>query len=251
MAQRARQAERNKQKQRQTRAERRSTERVEAKQQRPTQKPGRPRSQVIGAAITALIVLVVVVYAVIRAHGAATPTHTSSGVPLTNATGATSTGNMLSVGTRAPGFLLKDANGKPYSLALQQGHPVVLEFFAVWCPHCQRMAPVMQRVANTYSLKGVRTWMVLASQYGPNYDTSFGQDTTLATKADLTWFTNSFHENLPKLVDPNFHTVSQYQLNSYPAIYVINKNGVVSYASSGEVPYSQLSKAVTKALASK
>ena len=109
----------------------------------------------------------------------------------------------------------------------------------------------MQRLADTYASKGVRTWMILANPYGPNYDRSFGQDTTPATKADLVWFRKTFHETLPMLVDPTFNVVNRYQVNSYPSIYVVNSSGVITSASTGEVPYNTLSAAVSGALAGK
>jgi peroxiredoxin len=201
----------------------------------------------IGALIAVAVILGVAGYAVIRSNQVAV-TPPSTGVALTNAADLGNSGNLLSLGTRAPGFVLKDANGKPYSLAQQRGHPVVLEFFAVWCPHCQHMAPTMERLANSYRSKGVRTWMILANPYGPNYDKSFGQDTTLATGTDLLWFKKKFHETLPMLVDPKFRVVNRYQVSGYPGIYVIDGKGTIRYAGGGEAPYSELSTAVNSAL---
>jgi peroxiredoxin len=155
---------------------------------------------------------------------------------------------MLKVGTTAPDFTLHDAQGNGHSLADQRGHPVVLEFFAVWCPHCQREAPIINALANQYSAKGVRVWSILANPYGPNYDRSFGQDTTPASASDLEWFAKNFHEHVPQLIDPSFHVVNTYGVSSYPGIYVIDGRGKIVHASAGEQPESALSDAINSTL---
>jgi peroxiredoxin len=251
MAKSARQAQRLQHTKHRARTERRLAERTLQKQQRAAHKAGRPLHQMIGGIITLLLIAGIGIFAVIRANHAAS-TSGSVGPPLTAATDPSNgPHNQLAVGTRAPGFALKDVNGKTYSLALQQGHPVVLEFFAVWCPHCQAMAPIFQRLDKQYSSKGVRFWQVLASPYGPNYDNSFGQDTTTVTKADVQNFAKTYHEYLPKLVDPTFKVVDEYGINGFPGIYVIDKNGVIRYSDNGEKPYSALSKAIAKVVAEK
>jgi peroxiredoxin len=95
----------------------------------------------------------------------------------------------------------------------------------------------------------VRVWAILANPYGPNYDNSFGTDTSLATASDLRWFARTFHEAVPQLVDPNFHVVNRYGVSGYPSIYVIDKRGVIRYVGSGEQPYNTLASAVARAIA--
>jgi peroxiredoxin len=253
MAKSARQAQRLQHTKHRARAERRLAERTLQKQQRAAhkQRAGRPLHQMIGGLITILVIAGIVVFAVIRANQAASPTSASG--PALTAASDPSTGprNQLPVGTRAPGFALKDVNGKAYSLALQQGHPVVLEFFAVWCPHCQAMAPIFQKLDRQYASKGVRFWQVLASPYGPNYDNSYGQDTTTVTKADVQNFAKTYHEYLPKLVDPRFKVVDEYGINGFPGIYVIDKNGIIRYSDNGQKTYGELSKAIAKVVTQK
>jgi peroxiredoxin len=226
-------------------------ERVLQKQPRATPKMGRPLYQMIGGAITVLVVAGIVGFAVIRANQAASSS-TATGPGLTAASDpGNGPQNQLAVGTRAPGFALKDINGKVYSLALQQGHPVVLEFFAVWCPHCQAMAQVFQRLDKRYASKGVRFWQILASPYGPNYNNSYGQDTSTVSRVDVENFAKLYHETLPKLVDPTFKVVDEYGINAFPGIYIIDKNGVIKYSDNGEKPYSTLSKAIANVVAQK
>jgi peroxiredoxin len=204
---------------------------------------------VVGGLVTLGIVAVILIFAWLRVRSVTpTPAH-STGPALTHPGNLHSASNLLAGGTPAPNFQLRGIDGKTYSLAAQRGHPVVLEFFAVWCPHCQHEAPLVQRIFSTYNRQGVRVWAILANPYGPNYDNSFGTDTSLATASDLRWFARTFHEAVPQLVDPNFHVVNRYGVSGYPSIYVIDKRGVIRYVGSGEQPYNTLASAVARAIA--
>jgi thioredoxin 1 len=47
--------------------------------------------------------------------------------------------------------LVTDENFKKE--VLQHKEPVMAEFFAVWCPHCQRMKPIIEELAKEYAGK--------------------------------------------------------------------------------------------------
>lgn len=49
--------------------------------------------------------------------------------------------DLLSVGTVAPSFTLKDIDGKSVSLSDFRGKQVVLHFWASWCPDCREETP--------------------------------------------------------------------------------------------------------------
>ena len=48
----------------------------------------------------------------------------------------------LQPGDQFPDFISKDSNGQPFRLSMLRGKVVVLEFWANWCPSCQRTIPV-------------------------------------------------------------------------------------------------------------
>lgn len=158
----------------------------------------------------------------------------------------------LSLGSKAPNFDSATINGQHYTLAAQHGHPVLVELFAVWCPHCQRETAVLNELDKKYG--SLRDFSVLASPYGKNYDTSGQTDTSLVSKSDITWFKNTFNVQHPILVDRDFATYNKYGLVSgptgagFPSIYIIDGNGIVRYRSTGEVPYQTLAKAVQAAM---
>ena len=49
-----------------------------------------------------------------------------------------------------PDFILKSTAGNTVSLHQFKGNqPVLIEFFATWCPHCQEMAPELAKLRNS------------------------------------------------------------------------------------------------------
>ncbi len=48
----------------------------------------------------------------------------------------------LPIGTKAPAVAVEDLDGKPVDLGAYLGkQPVLLEFWATWCPLCQALEP--------------------------------------------------------------------------------------------------------------
>jgi peroxiredoxin len=203
------------------------------------------RVPLFAAIATVLIVAAISVVAFLL-HGSST-SGTSVGA-LTNANDLNPGPTLLAVGTQAPNFDLATSSGQHYQLSSFKGHPVVLEFFAIWCPHCQNEAPTMVKLNSTFKGQGVQVLSILANPYGKNYDLSGGKDLSLATTTDLSWFEQTFHINFPTLIDPTFATVNQYNANSYPTIYVVDGSGKIAYAGSGEVAYQDLANAITAAM---
>ena len=88
---------------------------------------------------------------------------------------------------------------------------------------------------------------ILSSPYGRNYDTSGGTDLSGVSKSDVSWFISNFGVKHPTLIDPNFAMPNAYGAGSYPTIYVLDKNGVIRYADSGEQTYAQLAGGIAAA----
>jgi len=61
------------------------------------------------------------------------------------------------LGKPAPLFSLDLLNGGTFDLAAQKGkHIIILDFWATWCPPCQKALPVYQQLAEDYKEDGVR-----------------------------------------------------------------------------------------------
>jgi thiol-disulfide isomerase/thioredoxin len=195
--------------------------------------------------VTILIVAAIFGYSALRSTNAS-----SSPAGLTDPKALAPASALLAPGQVAPDFTLHDLMGGSYTLSAQRGHPVLLEFFAVWCPVCQGEAPIMARLTHEYATKGVTVWSILANPYGKDYEHSGYSDLRLADKGDLAWYGRSFNVQHPQLIDPSFSTVNTYGISGYPGIYVVNRNGTIGYVRSGHVPYATLARALNKALAS-
>ena len=201
----------------------------------------RRRSLLLFGGIPLLIVIVLVAVLLI--------TNQTSSSGLVNASKLNPGTQPLKVGTKAPDFTLKTLDGEQYRLSSLRGKPVLLEFFAVWCPHCQRESTILNQVDKNFGPKGLQTLAILASPYGKNYDTSGGNDLRIVAKSDITWFEQTFGVTHPTLVDPNFSVTNTYNASSYPTIYVIDTHGIIRYANSGEQPYANLAAAINTASA--
>lgn len=55
----------------------------------------------------------------------------------------------------APAFVLPDANGRQVSLSEYRGKPLILHFWATWCPYCKRLQPGLAAVARQYADRGL------------------------------------------------------------------------------------------------
>ncbi len=186
------------------------------------------------AIVTGALVIGIIVFAIIASRG--NPTGSSS----------TSTG-LLAVGTPAPAIAsLPAADGKSYSLTQYKGQKVVvLEFFAPWCPHCQNETAVLKQLQQADGSKGVQVLSVSASAYGRNYESG---DQSPISMSDVQWFSSTFGLNYPALFDPSLHAANTYGVQAFPTIYVVNKQGVITYAGNGEISYASLQQQVNAAL---
>ena len=63
--------------------------------------------------------------------------------------------DLLPVGCAAPAFTLKTPAGETVSLADFRGKAVLLEIFAVWCPHCAAEAPHLRDLAESMAAENV------------------------------------------------------------------------------------------------
>ena len=205
----------------------------------------RPRFFIVATLATLLRVLPLSA----QARGVAASQQGQTG-GLTNPNDLNPASSTLPIRSVAPDFSLTTVAGRRYRLSSLRGHPVLLEFIAVWCPHCQREAVVINRIHARYASglgRGLVVLSILANPYGRNYETTGSR--RLADRGDVAWFQRTFHTREPILIDPTFATVNRYGAGSYPTIYILDGKGVVHYASQGEVSYETLATAVVKASA--
>ena len=58
----------------------------------------------------------------------------------------------IEIGTAAPGAAVETLDGKPANLAQYVGKgPVLIEFWATWCPNCRELEPTLKAVHAKYA----------------------------------------------------------------------------------------------------
>lgn len=111
------------------------------------------------------------------------------------------------------GFTLKDQNGNIVSLEDYKGKVIFLNFWATWCPPCQRELPHIQDLYEKY--KDSKEVAVLTVTY------PYGQDKNEEVILD---FVKSNNYTMPVLLD-NGQMFTTFQITSMPTTYMIDKEG--------------------------
>jgi len=145
----------------------------------------------------------------------------------------------VEVGQQAPDFSVFATSG-PFQLSKVTDRPVLLELFATWCPHCQRMTGVLDAIYDKYKDRAAFI-AVSASEYGA--------DQSPASQADVTDFMNKFNVHYPIAFDPNLDVAKKYLQGGFPTIVLIGKDGKVMAINDGEIPAGNITTALDAAIA--
>jgi len=138
---------------------------------------------------------------------------------------------VLRAGTVAPPFVLPDLHGDDaVSLSAYRGRPVIVNFFASWCPDCRAelgaVAAIARMTAGRVAVIGV-----------DSNETSDSAVTRLLAAADATY---------PVAVDAHATVASQYLVQALPVSYFLNASGRVVGAALGPQAVSSLERWVTR-----
>jgi thiol-disulfide isomerase/thioredoxin len=125
----------------------------------------------------------------------------------------------LPLGTRAPPVTLADLDGKPVNLDQSIGRqPVVLEFWATWCPLCKALEPSLKAAAARYGA----TVRFVAIGVGVS-------QTPESIKRHLAAHPLPF----PVWYDADGAAVRAYHAPTTSYIVVLDKSGKVAYTGAG------------------
>ena len=125
----------------------------------------------------------------------------------------------LAVGTKAPVVAVEDLDGKPVALSRYVGkQPVLLEFWATWCPLCQALEPALKAAHARYG----RAVQFVAIGVGVN-------ESPASIKRHLVEHPLPF----PVLFDAGGAAVRAYQAPTTSYVVVLDKAGKVTYTGAG------------------
>lgn len=110
----------------------------------------------------------------------------------------------------APDFTLATPDGGELTLSDLKGTPVILNFWATWCPPCRAEIPALEAAWRSFDGAGIILGVDV--QESPDAVTAFMQN------LDMTY---------PVVLDPDTRIARLYQVRAYPTTYFIDSRGVI------------------------
>ncbi len=131
---------------------------------------------------------------------------------------------VISVGTQignlAPDFQLETLDGQSVSLSGLKGNPVLLNFWATWCPPCKFEMPFLQQVHDSWSDKGL---VLLTIDIGES-------------PATVQEFMNKLNLTMMVPMDIERKVAKDYGITVIPTTFFIDRNGIIRQKVAGAFP---------------
>lgn len=145
------------------------------------------------------------------------------------------------VGSKAPAFKLTSVDDKTITLDQLRRDPnkknaqrvVLIDFWATWCPYCVQELPAMQGLSDKYQKQGLAVVGIALDTDGLKAVKPFVKDHKLT-------YTN--------LVDPNSTTARAYGVRPIPALFLVDKKGIIRYTHIGYTPENIIEKEIKSLL---
>ena len=144
--------------------------------------------------------------------------------------------DLVKVGDKMPAFSIVSDNGEVISSDKFQGKVILINFFATWCPPCQKeLASVQQTLWPKYKDNNKFEMLVIGREHS---------DKELATYNEKKGFT------FPLYPDKNRAIFGAFAKNLIPRTYLIGKDGKVLYAGKGytDKEFTELMEKIEKTL---
>lgn len=115
----------------------------------------------------------------------------------------------------APAWQLKTQTGDKISLSNYQGEPIILHFWATWCPYCKKLQPKLVELENKYQDSGIKIVAI-----------SFNEDEGARPQDELKARSYNF------ITAINGEPVAKlYGVRGTPTTFFINRQGQAIYKS--------------------
>jgi thiol-disulfide isomerase/thioredoxin len=128
-------------------------------------------------------------------------------------------------------------NGEPRSIHALRGKVVMVEFWTFGCYNCRNVEPHVKGWYHTYGDQG----FVVIGVHSPEfkYEHDVDRVTQYLKEHDITY---------PVAIDNEFSTWNRYGNRYWPAMYLIDKKGVIRYVRIGEEGYEQTEAMIRRLL---
>jgi len=117
------------------------------------------------------------------------------------------------IGDKAPDFQLENLNGEIVSLSELKGRPVMLNFWATWCPPCRNEMPYIQEIYENWT-DNPSSVVVMAVNIGESASTARN-------------YVESRGFSFPVLLDTTETTARRYRISGIPTTFFIDKDGII------------------------
>ena len=149
-------------------------------------------------------------------------------------------------GKPAPAFTLEDLKGGKLSLADYKGKAVLINFWATWCAPCKIETPWLIELRNQYAAQGFEVLGISADDLDRKDMTKFAGDV-----AQIARIVKQEKINYPVLIDADSISQPYGGLDSLPASFFVDRNGVVVAAQLGLTSKEEIETNIKKALGKK
>ena len=152
---------------------------------------------------------------------------------LANRSSATGRSGMTRVGKPAPQFAMQLLDGGEFSLSNHEGVPVVMNFWASWCPPCRQESPAFERQWRRYQDTGIQFVGVDI------------QDDVSEAEA----YVREFGLTFPNGLDPDGKITIDYGVIGLPVTFFVGSSGIVEGRWVGAIPEDKLEEWVKTLIA--
>lgn len=125
------------------------------------------------------------------------------------------------VGTRFPDFRLTDIDGRLHERAAYAGQPLVVNFWATWCPPCRAEMPDLELVRRRYAPRGLGV-MGISIDEDPNPVREFRLRIPVA---------------FPLLLDAERRLANALGIVSFPTTFLVSRQGLITEVLVGPRPW--------------